>query len=45
MLLEKELSRTVNQNILHFHPDAMSVSIKEFYNRAEVNTIGLSFSK
>uniref|UniRef100_A0A2S2P8N0 Fatty acid synthase n=1 Tax=Schizaphis graminum TaxID=13262 RepID=A0A2S2P8N0_SCHGA len=40
MLSERTLSRFVNNNILHYHPDANEISITELYKRSELNTVG-----
>lgn len=40
MLSEKNLSRFINNNILHYHPDATEIPITDLYKRSELNTIG-----
>lgn len=40
MLSEKNLSRFINNSILHYHPDANEIPIIDLYKRAELNTIG-----
>jgi hypothetical protein len=40
MLSEKKLSQFVNNNILHYHPDANEISIIDLYKRSELNTVG-----
>jgi len=40
MVSEKKLSQYINNNILHYHPDANEISITELYERAEMNTVG-----
>lgn len=40
MLSEKNLSRFINNSILHYHPDANEIPITDLYKRAELNTIG-----
>jgi len=39
MLTEKKLSQFINNNILHYHPDANEIPITELYKRAELNNV------
>lgn len=40
MLSEKKLSQFINNNILHYHPDANEIPITELYERSEMDTVG-----
>lgn len=40
MISGKKLSQYINNNILHYHPDANEIPITELYKRAEMNSVG-----
>lgn len=40
MLSDEKLAQIINRNIMHYHPDAIDISIQELYSRSEVKNFG-----